>query len=93
MCRQQAKIPLTDSPYEGSTQRLNEHQMLTAKRAFPWWTLWLIWPLVSVVKYASANLFTGWPMLGSLAVPAPVLIALVLVVSGLALLLRERSRR
>ncbi|MBC8163567.1 MAG: hypothetical protein H7Z42_20365 [Roseiflexaceae bacterium] len=93
MCRKKRTTqPGADSPYEGSTQRLSE-QTWRARRAFPWWTLWLIWPLVSLVKYAGATLFTGWSALGDLVVPANVLAALALVIFGVALLLRERSRR
>lgn len=94
MCGQKrAKTSLTNSPYEGSTQRLNQEQTLTARRTFPWWTLWLIWPLMSLVKYASATVFAGWAALGGLAVPANVLIMLALMIVGVVILLRERSRR
>lgn len=80
--------------YEGQTTRLNTETQngvcRSAWRGFPWWTLWLIWPLIGLLKGAGSALTTGWLMLGTLAVPLNIVLAIVLITVGVALLLRQR---
>lgn len=73
--------------YEGQTIQLNAEQAVATVHhtrrcsAFPWWTLWLIWPLFGGIKAVTAALpstllaLTGlWQQIG-LSVLAIVLIA------------------
>lgn len=82
-------------PYEGETRKL-EAPGAPGRRcggAFPWQALWLIWPLMAVLKGAGAlaGSLLGWltePVLLSLT-PLPLL----LIGAGLALLLVGAARR
>ena len=78
--------------YEGQTTKLEQVTRRHACSAFPWWTLWLIWPLIGVLKAVGANIGTGWSVLGGVLVPANVLVAVALVAIGVALLVRHQRR-
>lgn len=101
MCGKKRAVVPASTPgeaYEGQTQRLHaEGAPYTKQRCshhgFPWWTLWLIWPLIALVKHAGAAMFGGWALLGSVLIPANVLLAVVLIVAGAALLLRNRAQK
>lgn len=92
MCRNQQRQLAEveqDGPCEGQTQRLMRTDNRHAYRAFPWWTLWLIWPLMGLLKHASATFVGGWVSLGAWAIPANVVIAMVLMIVGIGLVLRQ----
>ncbi len=84
--------------YEGETVRLDPNQapamgrtMQWRRGGFPWWSLWLIWPLFGLIKWlvvAAAGLVTN--VAGAL--PEPALFTLwpvALIVIGLVLLRRK----
>ena len=55
--RMDERTATAEEPYEGKTIRLDARQEPSGVRAmhwhrggFPWWTLWLIWPLFGLVK-------------------------------------------
>jgi hypothetical protein len=56
---------------------------------FPWWMLWLIWPLIWLFKGLGA--FFGTLAAG--ASPAMLLFAVVLITAGVALLIADRTSR
>ncbi len=62
--------------------------------AFPWWTLWLIWPLTSAAIHASSSLAIDGAALarlaGSMAAVAQLGVGVALVLIGAALLWRDR---
>jgi hypothetical protein len=97
MCKQKIAQPAGEigEAYEGQTTRLVAPQRACSwgHGSFPWWTLWLIWPVVMLIKsigtQAAGTLTTAWAWLGSVAVPANVLIIAGLIVLG-AVLLRRR---
>ena len=81
-----------EQAYEGQTTRLEQATRQHACRAFPWWTLWLIWPLVAVLKTIGASIGLGWSALGGVLLPANVLLAIALIVIGAVLLVRQQRR-
>lgn len=79
--------------YEGETIRFDPRRGLEQRSksrhhcgGFPWWTLWLIWPLIGVLKWSVPLLFGVVAGLGEITVP---LIPVLMIVVGL-LLLRRR---
>ena len=97
MCgTKQRRVNEYGESYEGETTQLNaevgRHQFRAGRRAFPWWTLWLIWPLIGLLKNANGALLTGWLALGTFAVPLNLLLAVGLIIVGVALLVRQRAR-
>jgi hypothetical protein len=94
MCKRHTMRTATvTQPYEGETIRLgakrySEYEPKAAGHCggFPWWTLWLIWPLIGLLK-ASVPLLIGVVAgIGEITLP---LVPLLLIVCGL-LLLRRR---
>ncbi len=86
-CRRAAQ-----GPAEGATVKLDEAPRPCAV-AFPWWTLWLLWPLFYLVKGAA---HLAAPLLGWLSQPlilAVTPLPLLLIGAGLALLLVAVARR
>jgi polyferredoxin len=89
----------TGESYEGETMRLNGQQAALMmrpqwQRGFPWWALWLIWPVIGLVKWL-APLVAGAAvgLLDLLRQPITLEISLlpvVLIVLGVALVLRRR---
>lgn len=90
--------------YEGSTTRLAYGEAAPPERPtsegrrsryhghFPWWSLWLIWPLIGLLKWA-LPLYTGAlaalrDTLSMQAQPVAMIMAVLLIVAGLALIRR-----
>jgi hypothetical protein len=79
--------------YTGETRRL-DHQahmgstfrLAAGRGGVPWWTLWLLWPLIGVIKAAGPVVWSGIAALSQVTVP---LLPLVLVVVVLVLLRRS----
>ncbi len=97
------RIETTERPYEGETVRLQTSVPLQAQgmqrrhafhHGFPWWTLWLIWPLFGVIKgVVTAFGATASSVLAALptyTVSFSALIPIALIVVGVLLLLRRR---
>ncbi len=84
--------------YEGETRKLELPPAQTGKRCgnpfpFPWQALWLIWPLLFVVKGAA---HLAAPLLNWLSQPIVLSITplpLLLIGAGLALLLIGAAHR
>jgi hypothetical protein len=85
-------------PYEGETIRLDPEHEPAGERmkrskcgAFPWWTLWLIWPLFGPIKWLVMNTMTTLASLGSAAVEYGLfsLWPLALIIIGVWLLRRR----
>ncbi len=84
----------TGESYTGETVDLSRqaratagtHQAVMRCGGFPWWTLWLIWPLIILLK-------TTIPLIvGYLAVLAQVIVPLIpvlLIIIGILLLRRS----
>lgn len=90
-----------EGPYEGNTTRLSTERGSCGgwgwkgrHGSFPWWTLWLLWPLIALIKGVGTAFFgtvaASWVALGAFAIPANLLLALGLIVIGGALVLRRR---
>lgn len=82
--------------YDGQTQRLQAGKRGrgfadTSYRTFPWWTLWLIWPLISLMKGVWFMLANSWNSLSVFVVPVNIVAALVLIAVGATLVLRRRQ--
>ena len=80
---------MTRGIYTGETHRLDEQAhtgsalgIATWRRGFPWWMLWLIWPVLGVLKAAVPVFWGGLAALSQMSVPLLplVLIGIVLVV-------------
>jgi hypothetical protein len=54
---------------------------------FPWWTLWLIWPAIGLVKWTAPLLLGLYAELAALSVP---LLPVLLILAGAALIARRR---
>jgi hypothetical protein len=84
----------SDESYEGATIRLGSEQALIRPTkscgwhggGFPWWTIWLIWPLMGLIKTSAPAIITGVTAVAQLSVP---LLPLLLIVIGLWLLRRR----
>lgn len=94
MCKRRTMQPVAATqPYEGETirfdsQRVSEREAGSSHHCggFPWWTLWLIWPLIGLLKWSVPLLLGVVGSLGQITVP---LIPVVLIVLGLILLRRR----
>jgi hypothetical protein len=90
-----------EGAYEGQTMRLDPRDIVSNERrdrqacgrhaSFPWWTLWLIWPLIGLAKWF-VPLYLGaiTAVIAQLntAGVAPFL-AIALIVIGLVLIRRR----
>lgn len=92
MCKQQRRAPealqAAEGIYEGQTIRLDQQHHRHG--AFPYWTLWLIWPLLVLVKWLipfSWGMFVA--IMGAMSGSIGAAVAIVLIVFGVALLLRR----
>ena len=78
--------------YTGVTRRLDDHTPLGTLRsaagrgAFPWWTLWFLWPLTGVLKVAVPVVWSGVVALSQVTVP---LLPVVVIVGVLVVLWRR----
>jgi hypothetical protein len=105
MCRRRAyhrAFPSLSSggAYEGKTVQLDagagaeweDQERRKACSGFPWWTLWLIWPLILAVKAFGAALASiGAGVIATIGAPANLLaavVAVLLIVVGLMLIRR-----
>ena len=97
--RREEIAPIAAGAYEGQTIRIGssggpreEHSHAGWARGFPWWSLWLIWPLIGALKWAA--LVSGGALaalrdgIGAFEWPAVALVAVVLIVAGLVLIRR-----
>lgn len=86
--------------YEGRTLRLApaggprvERSGACRWHGFPWWALWLLWPLAGLVKWAAPIYLSALAALrapfGALPVPAAALAAVLLIAAGLWLIQRD----
>lgn len=80
--------------YEGETVRFDRRtdgdlRSVARMQHFPWWTLWLIWPLIGVIKASAPVVLATLGAWGQISVP---LLPLVLIAIGALVLLRHRSR-
>lgn len=96
MCgHKRVKTSPTGESYDGTTTRLvrgEDNRTHDAHRHFPWSILWLIWPMIALLKGVSTSVLAGWVALGSLSVPVNLLLALALIAVGIAIVVRGRHR-
>ena len=105
MCRRHIKATemrtaTAEGPYEGETVRLGtQHdgqaaQGIARHGHFPWWSLWLIWPLFGLVKWLVPALRAGIAAVAGTLSELPLLAAgpwpILLIVVGIMLLRRKR---
>jgi hypothetical protein len=88
----------TEGAYEGQTVRLESRDGALAQRpererhsGFPWWTLWLLWPLIGLAKwfvplYLGALTAIVAPLSAAGAAP---FVAFALIAVGLVLIFRR----
>jgi hypothetical protein len=101
MCKRHTHAPevrlASEGAYEGQTMRLDPHEQAWGMRranghswGFPWWALWLIWPLIGLTKLAAPLVSeTLAAFTGSLGVLGAQFVAVLLIVAGIALLRRS----
>jgi hypothetical protein len=99
MCKRHIFVPETrlasEGAYEGQTMRLDSRGQAWSMRrtnghGFPWWTLWLLWPLIWLAKLATplvVEMLTAFT--GSLGVLGAQLMAVLLIIAGITLLRRN----
>ena len=95
MCRRQTiQAAAVTEDYEGETIRFDPQRGPEQRSklrhhcgGFPWWTLWLIWPLIGVLKWSVPLLLGVVAGLGEITLP---LIPVLMIVVGLLLLVRRR---
>ena len=89
-----------EGAYEGRTMRLDPRDLDAGKRprkrcgrpgGFPWWALWLIWPLIGLAKwFIPLYLGAAAALLAPLsAAGAAPFVAAALILVGLILILRR----
>ncbi len=86
--------------YEGDTVRINdrsaESSPVLVRRhcgGFPWWTLWLIWPAIGVLRFGADRASEVVGTIGSPFLVVQVIGAIVLIAAGVALLWSDYRRR
>jgi hypothetical protein len=91
-------VMAAEGPYEGQTVRLAAGDLPSGDRqvrgrcaGFPWWTLWLIWPLIGLAKwFIPLYLGAAAAVLGPLsAAGAAPFVAVALILAGLVLISRK----
>ncbi len=95
MCRRKTmdtRLAMGRESYTGATRRLdhqapmgNTLRLAAWRGSFPWWTLWLLWPLFGVLKAAVPAVWSGVAALSQVTVPL-----LALVVVGVLVVLWRR---
>ena len=95
MCRHKRRMARTER-YEGSTiQSGGELAVMNASQhcmRSPWHLLWLIWPLMLLIKWLVPTLLLLWTTLAARlfsAVNAQMVLAILLIGAGLVLVLRR----
>jgi hypothetical protein len=86
-----------EGAYEGQTIRLDLHEREYGTRRssgqgqrFPWWALWLIWPLMELVKWGTPLALGAFATVaGSLGTLGAPIVALLLIAAGITLLCRS----
>lgn len=94
MCKRRVadmRVNETQAGYEGQTIRLKDnHGSLVyhqrARHHFPWWALWLIWPMIGLVKWL-VPLMVG--VVGTVAEIVLPIIPVALILVGVWLLFRK----
>jgi hypothetical protein len=90
MCRhhQVSRETISVAPtgaYEGETVRLDAADARPAtnhQHTFPWWTLWLVWPLLSLIKPAVMVLIG---LVSTVTMSALTLLPVLLILIGIIL--------
>jgi hypothetical protein len=78
-------------PAEGETTRLaaeGDGERRCRWGSFPWWTLWLIWPAVGLLKWTAPLVLAAYAELVALST---ALLPALLILAGLALIARRRA--
>jgi polyferredoxin len=86
-----------EGAYEGQTMRLDLREREKGARRvagtgqhFLWWMLWLIWPLIGLVKWGTPLALSAFAAvaesLGTIGAP---IVALLLIAAGITLLRRS----
>ncbi|MBP1467888.1 hypothetical protein EYB53_019385 [Candidatus Chloroploca sp. M-50] len=95
MCRIQEQTRSSHYPVEGETVQLGALEGTGRQCAgrFPWWMLWVAWPLFFIVKgsWHLASPLMTW--LGEPLVLTVTPLPLLLVAIGIAVLMIDRVRR
>ena len=91
--------PTTQAPYEGQTIRLGQAAEMQVEprrhhSGFPWALLWLIWPMLWLVKGLAALLATSWAALGAtfgsaIIIPTLPWVPILLIGAGIFLFRRR----
>lgn len=85
-----------NAAYEGETQRLALHSEPGSStchwRGFPWWSLWLLWPLALLSKALLPIVAGGFAWLTRPLVFEITVLPLLLIGIGLALLVAARRQ-
>ena len=99
MCKRRTYSPAAhfagDHAYEGPTMSLDEtYDRPAARRCrhVPWWTLWLLWPLLAGLKWL-VPLWLGAisALAGAFSASGGLIAALVLIAAGLLLIMRHET--
>lgn len=78
--------------YEGQTIRLKQRHGMSfgchsaGRHHFPWWSLWLIWPMMGLIKWIVPLMVNGVGMAAMLIMP---LVPVLLIGLGVCLLRRR----
>jgi hypothetical protein len=103
MCKRHTFAPeaqlASEGAYEGQTMHLGSREHTCGMRrfnghiwGFPWWALWLLWPLIVLTKLTTPLVLnTLAAMTGSLGEHGAQFVALLLIIAGITLLRRSYS--
>jgi hypothetical protein len=100
MCKRREYPPTAQfaggQAYEGRTMRLDVPHQPAARRCrhFPWWTLWLLWPLLASLKWL-VPLWLGAvaTVANTLSASGGVMVAAILIAAGLLLIRRSETTK
>ena len=105
MCKQKLyrtdmSVDRAQAAYEGRTVRLDQYSGWTERspelasrrsNSFPWWSLWLLWPLIVLMKSIGPGMLVGATALvdrGYLTIASPIA-AIALMIIGLVFIIRN----